>query len=392
MAYTDPVGATRLDDGNDFLPTVSVPRLAFPVLSFFVLLAAMFLAPATRAEGPKPPLAVLTLDSDTLDEHAEALTLALRRRARASETWSLLDTTASLATMVLVLGCPKAPDPPCLARIGDQLHADQFLWGNVSRGSQSLSATVHLWMRAKPDVQSTATYPDTLKSAESPELRRVASRLFASLLSESSTLVVHAEHASGQVLVDGITRAPLEQGTARLVLAPGTYRISLRVPGFREPSRQLVLEPGAQEEMVFALEQIPPAALPPVAPTPQHAASESSWRRIAGYGATAAGTLVLAAGVYEALRFFSLRSDLDEARRKVPSTITDVCASSSPAAVDACRVYQDATGARTLAYVFVPLGVVAAAGGMVLLLTESPVYLSPRVSAEGASLDLRVRF
>src|SRR6516164_8095028 len=93
---------------------------------------APFASSPARAEPPNgraTPVYILTLWTDDSDDQADALTQALRSRVRQASGWSLLETNQSFETLSIALKCPSKPDPPCLQRIGDQLHADHYVWG-----------------------------------------------------------------------------------------------------------------------------------------------------------------------------------------------------------------------------------------------------------------------
>ena len=76
---------------------------------------------------------MLSLWTDDADDQADALTQALRSRVRQAQGWSLLETPQSFETLAIALKCPPKPDAPCLQRIGDQLHADHYVWGTMAR-------------------------------------------------------------------------------------------------------------------------------------------------------------------------------------------------------------------------------------------------------------------
>src|SRR5579863_7411026 len=92
---------------------------------------------AARADTPNPsaaPVYVLTLSTDDADDQADALTQALRARIRQARGWSIVETPQSFETLAIALKCPPKPDVACLQRIADQLHADHFIWGSLSKG------------------------------------------------------------------------------------------------------------------------------------------------------------------------------------------------------------------------------------------------------------------
>src|SRR5580692_7549427 len=135
---------------------VHAPRVsrAVPRMPFVAALAVMVLAlAATDAQAQvqtwRPaPLYVLTIQTDDADDQAEGLTEALRAHLRTLPGWAIGETTQSFETLAIALRCPRVPDPACLERIGDQIHAEHFVWGTLSRGQRGeVSAELHLWQR-----------------------------------------------------------------------------------------------------------------------------------------------------------------------------------------------------------------------------------------------------
>src|SRR5690242_13691103 len=79
-------------------------------LSILVMMLTVVLVPrragADQSTAHTVSVAVLGLDSDDAEEQADALTGALRSRIRASQGWSLVDTTQSLGMLTAALRCP----------------------------------------------------------------------------------------------------------------------------------------------------------------------------------------------------------------------------------------------------------------------------------------------
>src|ERR1700722_1454117 len=134
-------------------------RLAFTLLAASSALALPGAAWADAPSAKAQPVYVLSLSTEDSDDQADALTQAMRSRVRQSHGWSLLETPQSFETLAIALKCPPKPDAPCLQRIGDQLHADHFVWGTLSKGGPGqVKATLHMWTRGKSDVEATNSY------------------------------------------------------------------------------------------------------------------------------------------------------------------------------------------------------------------------------------------
>src|SRR4051812_45323916 len=90
-------------------------RMVWRLVSMLATLVTVLLAftrgvaHADSSAAHTVPVLVLSLDSDDAEEHADALTGALRSRIRASQGWSLVETTQSLGMLTAALRCPAKP-------------------------------------------------------------------------------------------------------------------------------------------------------------------------------------------------------------------------------------------------------------------------------------------
>jgi hypothetical protein len=380
----------------------------------FALLAAAALGPVTRSAHAEPPNAkavpvyVLSIWTDDADDQADALTQALRSRVRQAQGWSLLETPQSFETLAIALKCPTKPDPPCLQRIADQLHADHYIWGMMGKKKTpgEVTADMHLWSRGKPEGDGSESYSENLKDASDESLRQIATRLFGKVTGgvAGGTLVVHAGSGAGWVTVDGIDKGTLEGGVARIDVSGGSHTIGVRVQGFDAALQPTTVTLGAEQELTFALS--PTAAAGP--DTTSH--SSFPLRKVATYSALVAGAGLLVAGGVEGLAWLNDNSASKTDRKSVPPSVTDVCKTGVNAqAVDACQKSKDAVSVSTLGWVFTGVGAALVATGFVLMLgdhgsSETPrdaatpasgkakVDVVPEVGLRGGGLDLRVTF
>jgi hypothetical protein len=344
-------------------------RLAVALLA--VSVSALGSTPRlARAEPPNPkatPVYVLLIQTDDSDDQAEALTQALRTRVRQAAGWSLLESQQSFETLAIALKCPPRPDAPCLQRIADQLHADHYVWGSMSKKKAGeVRAELHLWGRGRGDVDAGESYTDNLKEANDPSLQQIAARLFGTLTGGigGGTLVVHAGTGGGAVLVDGVEKAALDGGVARVDVGSGPHTIAVRVPGFEAPLQQATVPAGAEQELTFTLA---PAA--PVAPE-----SHSSFplRKVATYSTLVAGAGLLITGGVEGLVWLNQYNTQKSQLKNVPPNITNVCVDEvNPSAVSSCQRSKSALTTSTLAWVFGAVGAVLAGTGVYLLATDS---------------------
>jgi hypothetical protein len=377
------------------------------------LLAATALgaiARPARAEPPSTkatPVYVLSIWTEDADDQADALTQALRSRVRQAQGWSLLETNQSFETLAIALKCPTKPDPPCLQRIADQLHADHYVWGVMSRkkGAGEVNADVHLWSRGRLESEATEAYSDNLKDASDESLKQIAARLLGRLTGgvAGGTLVIHAGNGGGAVIVDGVEKATLEGGVARVDVGTGPHTIAVRVPGFASSSQQASVGAGAEQEVNFGL------TLAPQAPHETTARAPFPSRKVIAYSAIIVGAGLLIASGVEAAAWVNDNNASKNDRLQVPSTYTDVCAAEvNAAAQDACHKGKDAVTVSTLAWVLGGAGAALAGTGLVLLMTDpgtresardaaAPaqrrrVEVLPSVGARGGTVDLRLTF
>jgi hypothetical protein len=393
-------------------PALRHAKAALTVLATSVLGLA---ASPSRAEAPNgraTPVYILTLWTDDADDQADALTQALRSRVRQASGWSLLETNQSFETLSIALKCPSKPDSTCLQRIGDQLHADHYVWGTMGkkRAPGEVTADLHLWVRGKPSTEASETYSDNLKDASDESLRAVAAKLFGKLTASSApgVVLVRAGRSSGSVLVDGVERGSLDGGTARLEVPAGAHTFAVKVAGFDAAGQSTEVTAGSERELSFSL-------------TPSRQAAESAEARsssssfpvtkLLGYSAIVGGVGFLVAGGIEGLNWINDSNASSNDRNSVPKSVTDVCTYQSPQAQDACSKSNDAKSVSTLAWVFGGVGAVLVGTGIILVTSDHgsaeprrdassaprpkaapDVQVLPEVGPRAGSLSVRVRF
>jgi hypothetical protein len=394
-------------------------RFAFAVLAAAALGSVPRSAEAEPPNAKATPVYVLSIFTEDADDQADALTQAMRSRVRQAAGWSLLETPQSFETLAIALKCPPRPDPACLQRIADQLHADHYVWGTMGKKKTpgEVTADMHMWSRGKADAEANESYSENLKDASDESLRQIATRLFGKITGgvAGGTLVVHAGTGGGSVTVDGVDKAALEGGVARVDVGSGPHTIGVRVPGFDAAAQQASVAVGAEGELTFALTPTPVAG----PDTTTH--SSFPLRKVATYSALVAGAGLLVAAGVEGLAWMSDSNASKNDRLNVCSpqgfaagacapAVPDVCkAEVNSYAVDACQKSKDAITASTLGWVFAGVGAALVGTGFVLMLgdhgsSDSPhdsaapaaakprVDVLPLVGSRGGALDLRVTF
>jgi hypothetical protein len=380
-----------------------------------VLVAIVFLSRLARAEPPSgkaTPVYVLSVWTNDADDQADALTQALRTRVRLAPGWSLAETNQSFETLAIALRCPPTPNQLCLDRIGDQLHADHYIWGTIAKQrAGEVTAELRLWSRGKPQIETSESYSDNLKDASDDALRAVAGRLFSKVTNTrtSGTVVLHAGTATGTAVVDGVEKGKLVEGVAHLDVSPGTHTLSVSVTGFSAPSQTITLVDGGEQDLNFALSPAPAPAIPESPPEPEHATKTPfPTRKVLGYSAVIVGVGLLVTAGIEGASWSSDKNASDKDRQTIPNNVTDVCTTTQPSSAeqDACQKSKNAATAAKLGWIFGGVGAVLTGTGIWLVLSggestsdssakaaiRSKIDFIPSMGTRAASLDVRVRF
>lgn len=229
-------------------------RVLFAVIALMAVVVAPRVARADQGGGHTVPVAVLAFDSEDAEDQADAFTGALRSRIRAAQGWSLIETAQSLGMLTAALKCPARPPPDCQQRIGEQIKAERYIWGYVTKGPQSgqVTAEIHLYQRGKPDTVIKENYADNLKDQNDDTLRKIAARVLERLGGQAVGVVVVKGPAdmNGEVIVDGDKKVPLTGGNARLELAPGSHAVEVVPATGAPPTKRTILITAGKESVV----------------------------------------------------------------------------------------------------------------------------------------------
>jgi hypothetical protein len=362
-----------------------IRAFAVALMALVVSVVLLRSAPALAEppNGKANPVYVLSVWTNDVDDQADALTQALRSRVRQAPGWSLAETNQSFETLSIALRCPPTPNQACLDRIGEQLHADHYIWGTLAKEkSGEVTAELRLWSRGKPGVEASESYSDNLKDASDDALRAVAGRLFAKLTSSgaSGTLVVHAGTESGTVAIDGVTKGRLDGGTARMDVPEGQHSVTVHVAGFSAPTQTVTLEDGGEQEINFAL--TPAETTPNPEPGPEQSPERGEKkpfpvRKVVGYSVVVVGAGFLVAAGFEGVKWLSDKNASDTDRNSVPNSVTDVCSpgqaltsDQASKAADACNKSNNASSVVKLGWIFAGVGAVLAGTGIWLVVGD----------------------
>jgi hypothetical protein len=365
-----------------------------------IALTSLVLLGAGTARADPPgggalPVLVVSMLADGADDQADALTATLRNRVRTLKGYSLGEGDYSLEVLTLGLKCGDNPDEICQAKIGEQIHADRYIWGKVRkpRGGKLVTAEIHLWTRGRPSTRTQFTYSENLTTPGDEALKRLVDDALAKLLERGhkGTVDVRAQGiTAGDLFVDGQSSGLLRNGQARLTLAPGEHKVELRSASLVERGA-VTVRADANVELVLAPVEGEPASAASsrgaaggnvaasVAAGDQGGGHAS--HAVTGWAAVGLGVGLLAGGVYSVVRVHQIDTDpkFDLYRRGFHHG-QDVCEQArngvaSPTAGAATpdemhSMCSQATTFQTLQYIFFGLGAVSAGAGVYLLASD----------------------
>ncbi len=352
------------------------------VLALVVLAFVLFprrQAHAEQSTAHSVSVAVLAFDSEDAEEQADALTGALRSRIRASQGWSLVETSQSLGMLTAALRCPTKPlTAECEQKIADQIKSERYIFGYVTKGPQAnqVTAEIHLYQKSKPDTVIRESYADNLKDQNDDTLRKIAQRVLDRLGGTAvGTIVVRMGSENGEVIIDGDKRAPLEKGTARVELSPGGHSVEVAVAGQAPQKRNVLVTAGKETVVDLALAGTTPSEPP---------RSESSFptRKVVGGSLAALGigggvfAGVMLAGYFDAKQkgedYQNAAAVNPEDPKLPPGQSADQACSSGtlPSNATICKTNDDATTKSTIFWVAAPAAAVLLGAGAYFLLTD----------------------
>jgi hypothetical protein len=325
--------------------------------------------------GPDaPPVHIIAVQSDDADDQADALTATVRSRIRALRGFSLGEGDFSLEVLTLALKCGEVPDEACQVKIGEQIHADRYVWGTLkrSKASRQVTADLHLWARGRPAVRTQLTYSDNLTAPGDDSLKRLVDEALGKLF--------------GPQAVPGA--APVPASSASLV-------------GQRSGIATIPVAGASQAGVKTAASSTEPTSEP-----------RSEGQSTAGWAGIGLGGVLIAAGLYSVIRVHDIDTNerveiyrqgfregvdpCDQARAGVSSSLKG--AATPTEMQDFCS--EEATF-KTLQYVFFGLGGISTAAGIYLLASNkggatavsAPRWqLRPMVARSSARLELRLDF
>ena len=383
---------TRAMEANVVWPIHSSEKMIMRVPQYglvtaLALSASMFTtAPAQAAEPGKDTLPIHVISVQTLDadDQAEALTKALRQAVRSMPGWSQAEGDYSLEVLSLSLKCPDPPDAGCQSRIADQIRADRYVWGTLSKAKGGkVVGELSFWVRGKGTTSYKLDYSANLTEAQEESLKKVAMDAIMKLTDgpPKGEVKVSAGGIAGQVFVDGQPLGALTGGQGTFFVPSGKHELIVKAPGYADMVSEVTVKPTSPTDVTVV-----PVAVGEKKPT--------NWRRIGGFAALGAGVGFGAVGVVGTAQVRSLNSDAtytgfrqryattvnvcDVANGPEPSTIHAIGGGPmnlNDLTVDEKKTVKDTycgpgNTAELLQLVFYPLAAVAAGAGVFLIATS----------------------
>lgn len=328
--------------------------------------------PAAAAEpGPDTlPINIVAVQTGDAFDNAESLTKALRVALKAVPGWSLAEGDYSLEVLTLSLKCGDVPDAACQSRIADQIKADRFIWGNITKKGNNVSGQLHLWVRGQGTTSTPIEYSANLTEPNDEALARVANDALTALTGgpPRGTVHVKAGTVAGQVFIDGQPVGALVNGQGTFPASAGSRRILVKSPGYLDVESSVVVKPTVTADVSLT-------------PLPVNVQEPTNWRRVGGFVGLGGGVAFGAVGLVSALQVLSVRND-DQFKAYAEgfsSSESDVCGKArdgvvlqnrpDPASiVDLC----DKSGTfEILQAIFFPLAAVSGGVGIYLLATSN---------------------
>ena len=377
---------TRAMEANVVSPIHSSEKMIMRVPQYglvtaLALSASMFTTAPVQAAEPGPdtlPIHVISVQTLDADDQAEALTKALRQAVRAMPGWSQAEGDYSLEVLSLSLKCPDPPDAGCQSRIADQIRADRYVWGVLSKAKGgNVVGELSFWVRGKGTTTYKLDYSANLTEAQDEALKKVATDAINKLTDgpPKGEVKVSAGGIAGQVFIDGQPLGALTGGQGTFFVPSGKHELIVKAPGYADMVSEITVKPTSPTDVTVV-----PVAVGEKKPT--------NWRRIGGFVALGAGAGFAGVGVFGSAQVRGLNGDSNyTAFRQQYATTTNICDVASgksnadpvggaPGLSDADKktvltnYCEPGNTAELLQLVFYPLAAVAAGTGVFLIATS----------------------
>lgn len=399
------VGPMRLSEKL----TMRVPQYGFATA--LALSASMFTIAPAQAADPGPdtlPIHVISVQTLDADDQAEALTKALRQAVRAMPGWSQAEGDYSLEVLTLSLKCSDPPDAGCQSRIADQIRADRYVWGVLSKAkSGNVVGELSFWVRGKGTTTFKLDYSANLTEPQEEALKKVASDAILKLTDgpPKGEVKVSAGGIAGQVFVDGQPLGALTGGQGSFFVPSGKHELTVKAPGYADMVSEITVKPTSPTDVT-------------VVPVVMGEKTPTNWKRVGGFVALGAGVGFAGLGIvgsYQVGQLNKAQGYTDYRNRYSSNTnVCEVAAGGKDEPVNGNKPLEAAqkeelltkycdpgSTAQLLQVLFYPLAAIAAGAGVFLLATsgtrtkEKPttgLVVFPQVSRTGVKVDVGFQF
>lgn len=325
--------------------------------------------------------------------------------------WSQAEGDYSLEVLTLSLKCPDPPDAGCQSRIADQIRADRYVWGVLSKAKKggNVVGELSFWVRGKGTTTYKLDYSANLTEPQDDGLKKVAGDAILKLTDgpPKGEVKVSAGSIAGQVFVDGQPLGALTNGQGSFFVPSGKHELIVKAPGYADMISEITVKPTAPTDVTVV-----PVVMGDKTPT--------NWKRIGGFAALGAGVGFGALGVVGSVQVNGLNSDTTYSGfRQRYATNANVCdiangtdktsmpvggaaPLSQPEKETVLKTYcEPGNTAELLQVVFYPLAAIAAGAGIFLVATsgtrakEKPavgLVVLPQVSRTGVKVDVGFQF
>lgn len=365
-------------------------------------------APAIAAEpGPDTlPISVIAIQTPDADDQAEALTKALRNAVKVLPGWSMAEGDYSLEVLTISLKCVEPPDATCQSRIADQIKADRYVWGIITKAGAEVKGDLFLWVRGQGTKQTSLKYSANLTEANDESLRQIATKAINDLTGGPPQGTVHVKvsgDVAGQVFIDGQPVGSLTNGEGTFPAPAGPHKVVVKAPGYSSVESPVVVKPAVAADVVVTL-------VPLESPKP------TNFKRIGGFAAVGAGVAFGVVGVVSSVKMGGLQKQLEGDNLigknyldvQPYSTKEDLCefanAGGDPQQpdvnADVKRICSDGSTFQMLQFVMYPLAAISAGAGVYLLMTsggsaEAPKTgwtITPQIGMDSGKVTLKYRW
>jgi hypothetical protein len=209
------------------------------------------------------------------------------------------------------------------------------------------------------------SYADNLKDQNDDTLRKIAQRVLDRLGGTAvGTIVVRMGSENGEIVVDGDKHVPLQNGTARLELAPGGHSVEVAVTGQAVQKRNVLVTAGKETVVDLALANSGAATDPPKSDKP------FPTRKVVGGGLATLGAGAGVVALISGLAYLKAVDEGDELNRtttnpqeKLPENQSpdQACGKDLSSSAPICKKNDEASSSSTVFWIS------ASATGVLLL-------------------------